>query len=86
MPEFIPNLPGHETITPSFALEISVKDGALYVHPTGQPTLRLWAESETDFFLKEVDAQITFVRSADGKPTGLVLHQNGQNANAPKTK
>jgi hypothetical protein len=35
-------------------------------------------ETETDFFLKELDAQITFVRDAQGVVTGLVLHQGGQ--------
>ena len=39
-----------------------------------------WFEAETRFFLKEVDAQITFERDAGGAVTGLVLHQNGQNA------
>src|SRR5262249_49407303 len=48
-------------LTPSFTLDVTFRDGALYVQPTGQPVLRLWPESQTDFFLKEVDAQITFV-------------------------
>ena len=40
--------------------------------------LRLWAESETRFFLKEVDAVITFERDASGAVTRAVLHQNGR--------
>ena len=32
--------------------------------------------SRTEFFFKVVDAQITFVRDAQGAVTGLVLHQN----------
>ena len=40
-------------------------------------SLRLPAKnSETCFFLKEVDAQITFERDVGGAATGLVLHQN----------
>jgi len=77
---------GDYQLAPQFVLEVTVKDGALYVHPTGQPTLRLWPESETDFFLKEVDAQVTFVRDASGAVTALVLHQNGQNQTARKTR
>jgi hypothetical protein len=46
--------------------------------------LRLWAESETSFFLKEVDAQVEFIRDAQGNTTSLVLHQNGQNVPGPK--
>jgi CubicO group peptidase (beta-lactamase class C family) len=72
-------------LAPNLSLEITLSDGALYVRPTGQSILRLWPETETDFFLKEIDAQITFVRDAQGVVTGLVLHQGGQDARAPKT-
>jgi hypothetical protein len=69
---------GRYQLAPQFVLEVSVVDGKLYVHPTGQPVLRLWAETETRFFLKEVDAVIDFERDASGATTGLVLHQNGR--------
>ncbi len=39
----------------------------------------LFAESDGEFFLKVVDAQVTFTRDAAGAVTGLVLHQNGAN-------
>jgi CubicO group peptidase (beta-lactamase class C family) len=71
-------------LAPQFSLEITLRDGALYMHPTGQGTLRLWPETELDFFLKEVDAQVTFVRDAQGAVAELVLHQNGQNQRAKK--
>ena len=57
----------------------------LYGQATGQPVVRLWAESETSFFLKEVHAQLDFVRDAQGNTTALVLHQNGQNITRPRT-
>jgi CubicO group peptidase (beta-lactamase class C family) len=53
---------------------------------TGQPACRIYAESETKFFWKIVDAQLTFDVDASGKVTGLVLHQNGQHLPAEKTK
>lgn len=49
----------------------------LYAELTGQPEFRLFPESETKFFYRAVDAQITFERDADGKVTALMLHQNG---------
>ena len=50
-----------------------VRDGdRLFVQATGQQKLQLFAESRTRFFLKDVDAQISF---GDGR---LVLHQGGQ--------
>ncbi len=77
---------GSYELTPSFSLDVTVHGDSLYLHPTGQPTFRLWPETEMDYFLKEVDAQITFVRDAQGAVTGLVLHQNGQNPLAKKVK
>jgi hypothetical protein len=42
-----------------------------------QPSFQIFAESETNFFYKVVDAQLTFTKDPVGKVTGLVLHQNG---------
>lgn len=83
-PETLARYVGKYQLAPGFILEITVKDNALYGQATNQPMLRLWAESETSFFLKEVDAQVEFIRDAQGNTTGLVLHQNGQNINGPK--
>jgi serine-type D-Ala-D-Ala carboxypeptidase/endopeptidase len=83
-PDVLARYVGRYQLAPNFILDISVRDGAMYVQATAQPMLRLWAESESRFFLKEVDAQITFERDAGGAVTGLVLHQNGQNAPGKK--
>ena len=77
---------GTYQLAPNFLLEITLANGALFMHPTGQATLRIWPESDTMFFLKELDAQVTFVRDAQGIVTGLVLHQNRQNPSAMKVK
>ena len=50
----------------------------LFAQATGQDRLRLHPESETDFFLKEVDAQVSFVRESGGAVTQLLLHQAGR--------
>lgn len=77
---------GTYAFAPTFALEVTVDGGALWAQATGQSRFRLWPSAETEFFVKEVDAQVTFVRDADGKVTSLVLHQNGQNPTAMKVK
>ena len=82
--DILAGFPGTYQLAPAFTLEVTLKDGALYVHPTGQGNLRLWPESETDFFMKEADVQFTFVRDAQGKATAVVLHQNGQNQTAAR--
>lgn len=78
--------PGVYELAPNFSITVTLNGSALMAQPTGQQMFRLWPESETDFFLKEVDAQMTFVRDGDGKVTALVLHQNGANQTAKKVK
>ncbi len=70
---------GEYQLTPAFSITVTREGGALFLQATGQPKLPLYAESETEFFLKAVDAQITFVKE-QGRVTGLVLHQNGRDA------
>ena len=85
-PDVLARYVGTYQLAPNFTLEITLKDGALWVHPTNQATLRLWPETETDFFLKELDAQLSFVRDAQGTVTAAVLHQGGQDQKAPKVR
>jgi CubicO group peptidase (beta-lactamase class C family) len=68
------------------ALDVTLEAGKLFVQPAGQQKFRLIPETETDFFLNEVDAQFSFVRDAQGAVTGIVLHQGGQDAPGKKTK
>jgi serine-type D-Ala-D-Ala carboxypeptidase/endopeptidase len=77
---------GTYELSPSFSLTVTLKDGVLSAQATGQQAFRLWPETETDFFLKEVDAQMTFVRDAQGVVTALVLHQGGVDQRATKVK
>lgn len=77
---------GRYEFAPTFAIDVTREGTVLWAQATAQPKLRIWPESEADFFLKEVDAQVTFVRDANGVVTSMVLHQNGQHAPAVKTK
>ena len=56
----------------------------LFTQATGQPKFEVFPEGDRDYFLKVVDAQITFETDAQGKATGLVLHQNGRNVPAKR--
>lgn len=71
-------------LAPGVTIVVTLSGDALYGHITGQSEFRLWPETETDFFLKEVDAQITFLRDAKGAVTALILHQAGRDATANK--
>jgi CubicO group peptidase (beta-lactamase class C family) len=61
-------------------------DGKIFVQATGQPEAELFPRSETEYFLKVVDAQITFVIDEAGKVTGMILRQNGQDFPGEKIK
>ena len=53
---------------------------------TGQGKVEIFPSSPTEFFLKVVDAQITFVKDASGAVTQLVLHQGGRDMPGKKLK
>jgi CubicO group peptidase (beta-lactamase class C family) len=77
---------GEYRITPEFALVVSVDDEKLMVQATNQPKVELFPESETKFFLKVVDAQVTFGKDEDGKVTHLILHQGGLDQRAKRVE
>jgi len=69
---------GEYELSPNFSITITHEGDQIFGQPTGELKRELFPESETLFFLKVVDAQLEFVRGADGKVTGLVLHQGGR--------
>jgi hypothetical protein len=77
---------GTYEFTPQFSIVVTREGSTLWGQATQQPRFRLWPEAVTEFFLKEVDAQITLVVDAQGAVTGMVLHQNGQRPTARKVK
>jgi CubicO group peptidase (beta-lactamase class C family) len=69
---------GRYQLTPGFAMTITLAGDQLAEQATGQPAFPIFPESRSEFFLKVVDAQITFAENSEGQVTGLVLHQNGR--------
>lgn len=65
-------------LMPDVTITVSLDKVRLYVQLTGQPQLELVPESEAEFFLQEVDAQVHFGVDETGNATGLVLYQGGQ--------
>jgi serine-type D-Ala-D-Ala carboxypeptidase/endopeptidase len=63
---------------------ITLRNNSLYVQLTGQPAVPLYASAKDRFFLKVVDAQIRFDRSAAGAVNSLTLHQGGEELTAIK--
>lgn len=78
---------GTYRLTPGWELEVTMQHGAPYVQSSfGGPAVRLWPETQNDFFVREVDAQLTFTRDESGAVTGLVLHQYGRDRPALKIR
>jgi CubicO group peptidase (beta-lactamase class C family) len=75
---------GNYELAPSIRLTVAVKESRLAVQLTGQPQFDAYPESDKDFFLKVVEAQITFTRGADGKVDALILHQGGADQRAAR--
>ncbi len=77
---------GTYEMTPQFSLDVSLADGRLEVQATGQPSFVLYPSSEVAFFLRAVEASITFQVGVDGAVSGLVLHQGGRDQPARKVR
>src|ERR1041385_5156343 len=68
----------------SVPMIITLEEGKLLAQLGQQRRLPIFAESETLFFYKVVDAQLEFVKNGQGEITGLVLHQNGRDTKGVK--
>lgn len=75
---------GRYALAPGVVLAITLSEGRLFAHLTGQSRNEIFYEGGRDFFLKAVDAQITFSVDGTGRTTGLILHQNGLDTPAPR--
>jgi hypothetical protein len=84
-PEVLESYVGEYQLAPTFSITVTREGNAIFLQATGQSKFPVYAESETEFFLKAVDAQITFVKE-DGRVTKLVLHQNGRDTPGRKVR
>jgi CubicO group peptidase (beta-lactamase class C family) len=75
-PEILQRYVGNYALAPDFVISITREGARLFAQATRQPRVELFASSPTRFFLKVVDAEVTF--RSDGKETSIVLHQNGR--------
>lgn len=79
-------LVGTYSLAPTFALTVTHEGGQLFCQATAQPRFRIYPESETKFFLKVVDAQLTFTLADEGKASAVMLHQNGRDLPGQRAK
>lgn len=83
-PQVLAKYAGTYALGPGMDVTMTVEDGHLMTQITGQPKFELFAESETKFFLKVIEAQVEFFTDPSGAVTHLVIHQGGQDVKATK--
>ena len=77
---------GKYKLNEQLGINITLKKGQLYIQVTGQPEFPMFAQTETIFFLKVVEATITFNKSKDGRIKSLILKQSGREFKAERIK
>jgi hypothetical protein len=79
------NFVGKYQFAGTFSITVTLEHEQLMGQAPGQPKFPLYAESDTKFFLKAVDAQLEFRRDASGTVTHAILHQGGKAREALRT-
>jgi CubicO group peptidase (beta-lactamase class C family) len=83
-PKTLAQYVGTYELAPTFGITVTLEGDRLMAQATNQRKNPLFAESETLFFLKVVDAQVEFVKNDKGEVTAMILHQNGRDTKGVK--
>jgi len=75
---------GQYVVGPGVSFTISREGDKLIFSAPGQPKIEAFPESESRFFFKIVDAQVTFIKNDKGEATELVFEMSGQAMRARK--
>ena len=78
------NYVGGYQLAPNMVLTVTLRDGGLLVQSLRGSEVPIFPESDTRFFYRAVDAQITFVTDETGRATGLVFHHDGRDTSAQR--
>jgi CubicO group peptidase (beta-lactamase class C family) len=82
--ERLERLVGSYELAPTATMIITLEGDQLMSRLGPQRVVPLYAESETEFFARVVDAEIEFELDASGNATALVLRQGGRDLRAPR--
>jgi tetratricopeptide (TPR) repeat protein len=77
---------GEYEVSPTFMVKVFKEGEKLMTQATGQPVFELFPEGENKFFLRVINAKVTFNRDEKGTVTGLIIHQGGRNVPGKKIK
>jgi len=77
---------GKYELAPSLVMTISTEGDHIYEQLTGQARFEIFPSAPAEFFLKVVDARISFKKNEQGVVDQLVLHQNGKDITAKRVE
>lgn len=77
---------GQYELMPNFILTVTKEGDKMITQATDQGKIEIFAESETKFYPKVMEAQIEFVKDEAGKVSKLILNQGGRKMEAKKVK
>src|SRR5262249_35093712 len=83
-PKLLDGYVGAYQLNPRMVFTVTRVGDKLFARLTGQQNYQLHPYSDRDFFYTIVAAQLTFVTSADGTASAVVLHQNGRDQTAER--
>ena len=81
-PKIYDGYTGRYELSPTFFIDIFRDGSHLFTQATGQSRFEIFPKDDKNFFLKVVNAQVTFETDAQGHATDLILHQGGMDQKA----
>jgi len=69
---------GKYELMPNFILTVTKENHQMKAQATGQPVFDIFPKSENEFYLKVVDAQLTFNKNDAGNIVSVTLFQGGR--------
>jgi len=77
---------GNYELAPEFVITVSKDGSQMKAQATGQGEFEIYPRSENVFYLKVVEAQVTFNVNEEGRVVSMTLLQGGQETNGVKLK
>jgi CubicO group peptidase (beta-lactamase class C family) len=85
-PKILSRYTGVYELQPGFQIEITLQNDRLLAKAAGQPEVKLLAETDNRFFIKEIGARIAFNQSPEGAVNSLTFFQGGDKIEGKKIK
>jgi len=85
-PDVLSRYTGRYLLDDGFPIVITLGEDGLNLTPGNQRAVGILAESEKEFFSREVDLRVTFRMNDDGQADTLTLHQHGRDLRAKRVE